>query len=68
VVGSFIYSLLRVLLEALATTHGDRAKLQAEVPDLLRQIDSSRSDGSRGIARTHPEIDTNAGDEDEDDN
>jgi hypothetical protein len=38
VVGSLIYSLLRVLLDALATSHGDQAKLQAEVLALRRQV------------------------------
>ncbi len=37
VVGSLIYSLLRVLLDALATKHGDQAELQAEVLALRRQ-------------------------------
>jgi hypothetical protein len=38
VVGSLIYSLLRVLLDALATSHGDQAGLQAEVLALRRQV------------------------------
>jgi hypothetical protein len=38
VVGSVIYSLLRFLLDALATSHGDRAELQAEVLALRRQV------------------------------
>ena len=37
-VGSLIYSLLRVLLDTLATNHGDQAKLQAEVLALRRQV------------------------------
>ena len=37
-VGSLIYSLLRVLLDVLATNHGDQAKLQAEVLALRRQV------------------------------
>jgi hypothetical protein len=38
VVGSLIYSLLRVLLDVLATSHRDQAKLQAEVLALRRQV------------------------------
>jgi putative transposase len=38
VVGSLIYSLLRALLDALATSHGDQAELQAEVLALRRQV------------------------------
>jgi hypothetical protein len=38
VVGSLIYSLLRVLLDVLATSHGDQAKLEAEVLALRRQV------------------------------
>jgi putative transposase len=38
VVGSLIYSLLRVLLDILATNHGDQAKWQAEVLALRRQV------------------------------
>lgn len=37
-VSSLIYSLLRVLLDLLATSHGDQAKLQAEVLALRRQV------------------------------
>ncbi len=37
-VGSLIYSLLRVLLDVLATNHGDQAELQAEVLALRRQV------------------------------
>ena len=37
-VGSLIYSLVRVLLDVFATTHGDQAKLQAEVLVLRRQV------------------------------
>ena len=37
-VASLIYSLLRVLLDALATNHGDQAELQAEVLALRRQV------------------------------
>jgi hypothetical protein len=38
VVGSFIYSLLRVLLDAFATSRRDQAELQAEVLALRRQV------------------------------
>jgi hypothetical protein len=38
VVGSLIYSLLCVLLDVLATRHGDQAKLQVEVLALRRQV------------------------------
>jgi putative transposase len=38
VVGSLIYSLLRVLMDVLATRHADQAGLQAEVLALRRQI------------------------------
>jgi putative transposase len=38
VVGSLIYSVVRLLLDVLATSHGDQAKLQAEVLALRRQI------------------------------
>ena len=37
-VGSLIYSLLRALLDALTTSHGDQAELQAEVLALRRQV------------------------------
>lgn len=37
-VGSLIYSLLRVLMDVLATRHADQADLQAEVLALRRQI------------------------------
>ena len=37
-VSSLIYSLLHVLLDLLATSHGDHAKLQAEVLALRRQV------------------------------
>ena len=37
-VGSLIYSLVRVLLDVMATSHGDQAKLQAEVLVLRRQV------------------------------
>ncbi|MDQ6877166.1 MAG: hypothetical protein M3082_05610 [Candidatus Dormibacteraeota bacterium] len=33
-----IYSLLRVMLDAMATSHGDPAQLQAEVLALRRQV------------------------------
>jgi hypothetical protein len=33
-----IYSLIRVLLDVFATSHGDRAKLEAEVLALRRQV------------------------------
>jgi hypothetical protein len=38
VVGALIYSLLRVFLDALATSHRDQAELQAEVLALRRQV------------------------------
>jgi len=38
VVGSLIYSLVRVLLDLMATSHGDQAELQAEVLVLRRQV------------------------------
>jgi len=38
VVGSLIYSLVRAMLDVLATSHGDQAKLQAEVLALRRQV------------------------------
>jgi putative transposase len=38
VVGSLTYSLLCVLLDVLATRHGDQAKLQVEVLALRRQV------------------------------
>jgi len=38
VVGSLIYTLLRVLLDVLATSQGDHATLQAEVLALRRQV------------------------------
>jgi putative transposase len=38
VVGSFIYSLVRLLLDVLVTSHGDQAKLQIEVLALRRQV------------------------------
>jgi putative transposase len=38
VVASLIYSLIRVLLDVVATSHGDQAKLQAEVLALRRQV------------------------------
>jgi hypothetical protein len=68
VVGSLIYSLVRVLLDLMATSHGDQAELQAEVLVLRRQVqvsrapehagalESKRSDGSGGAARTDPAI------------
>ena len=34
----FLYSIVRVLLDALETSHGDQAKLQAEVLVLRRQV------------------------------
>lgn len=37
-VGSLLYSLARVLLDVLATSHGDESKLQAEVLALRRQV------------------------------
>ena len=37
-VGALLYSVLRVLLEVLVTSHGDQAKLQAEVLALRRQV------------------------------
>jgi len=67
VVGSLTYSLVRVLLDVLATSHGDQARLQAEVLALRRQpgsreanqagaLEPRRSDGSGGPARKHSEI------------
>jgi len=38
VVGSLIYSLVRVLLDLMATSQGDQAELQAEVLVLRRQV------------------------------
>jgi hypothetical protein len=38
VVGSLLYALVRVLLDVIATSHGDQAKLPAEVLALRRQI------------------------------
>ncbi len=38
VVAALLYSLLRVLLDVLGTSHGDQAKLQAEVLALRRQV------------------------------
>jgi hypothetical protein len=38
VVGSRLYSLVRVLLDVMATSHGEHAKLQAEVLVLRRQV------------------------------
>ena len=35
---SLVYSLLRALLDVIATSHGDQARLQAEVLALRRQI------------------------------
>ena len=35
---SLVYSLLRALLDVLATSHGDQARLQAEVLALRRQV------------------------------
>ena len=35
---SLVYSLLRTLLDVLATSHGDHARLQAEVLALRRQV------------------------------
>ena len=45
-VGSLIYSLLRVLLDVIATSHGDQAKLQAEVLALRRRSRFSRGRSS----------------------
>ena len=36
--GTLLYSLVRFLLDVVATSHGDQAKLQAEVLALRRQI------------------------------
>ncbi len=64
---SLIYSLLRVLPDVLATSHGDQARL-AEVlalrtsgpgsreADQAGSLEPGRSDGSGGTARTHSEI------------
>jgi transposase InsO family protein len=38
VVGSLLYALVRVLLDVIATSNGDQAKLQAEVLVLRRQV------------------------------
>jgi len=38
VLGSLLYSLARVLLDVLATSHGNQAKLQSEVLSLRRQV------------------------------
>jgi putative transposase len=38
VVGSLLYSFLRVLLDAVATSHADQAELQVEVLALRRQV------------------------------
>jgi len=38
VVGSLIYSLVRVLLDVIAVSRGDQSKLQAEVLALRRQV------------------------------
>jgi len=43
VVGSLIDSLVRVLLDVMATSHGDQAKLQAEVLVLRRHRPGSRT-------------------------
>ena len=37
-VGSLVYSLVRVLLDLIATRHRDQATLQAEVMVLRRQV------------------------------
>ena len=37
-VGSLLYSLVRFWLDVIATSHGDQAKLQAEVLALRRQV------------------------------
>ena len=49
VLGSFLYSLARVLLDVLATSHGNQAQLQSEVLALRRQVqvwDSESTSGS----------------------
>ena len=46
---SLVYALLRVLLDVFATSHGDRAKLQAEVLALQRQVEVLE----RQIKRAH---------------
>src|SRR5205085_2420312 len=38
VVGSLLYSVVRFWLDVIATSHGDQAKLQAEVLALRRQV------------------------------
>ncbi len=54
-VGSLLYSLLRVLLDMLATSHRDEAELRAEVLALRRQVQvlerqiKSGCGGRRGI-------------------
>ena len=38
VLATTLYSILRILLDAIATSQRDQAKLQAEVPALRRQV------------------------------
>lgn len=49
-VGSLLYSLVRVLLDVIAASHGDQAKLQAEVLALRRQVQVlERQDQTRAV-------------------
>ena len=50
-VGSLLYSLVRVLLDVVATNRSDQAKLQAEVLALRRQVrfSSAMSSGCVGV-------------------
>ena len=41
--GSLLYSLVRFWLDAIATSHGDQAKLQAEGLALRRQVKGGNS-------------------------
>src|SRR3989442_16010460 len=69
VVVSLIYSLLRVLLDALATSHGDQAGLQAEGLALRRQVEVQQrqldrgrgSPGDRMVFAAHREPITSSG-------
>lgn len=54
-VGSLIYSLLRGLLDALATTRGDQARLQAEVLALRRQVQGA-GDGVTSFSNPTPSL------------
>ena len=50
-VGSLLYSLVRFWLDVIATSHGDQAKLQAEVLALRHQVHvlERRSSGCAGV-------------------